>query len=165
MIPKYFDTHSHLQFFGFDEDLAEVLGRMKEESVSTVVVGTDKESSQKACDMISVKDGIFAAVGLHPNDALKEEFSTSFYKTLAQKEGVVAIGECGIDLFRTKEWSEKELEKQKEVFMQHVELGVELGKSLMIHCRDAHTETTAILQEKKKIYGERILEMANCSLN
>lgn len=156
MTPKYFDIHSHIQFPQFDEDRADVLKRMKDDGVFTIVVGTDKESSQRACDMISLENGIFAAVGLHPNDVLKEEFDSAHYRSLASKEGVVAIGECGLDLFRTKEWNKTELEKQKEVFEQHVELAVELNKPLMIHCRDAHRELTAILQEKKKIYREKL---------
>jgi len=185
MMPKYFDIHSHLQFSGFDEDMAEVLGRMREEGVSTIVVGTDKESSQKACDMISVdraclktsfrlksedfatkagfqtcSSGIFAAVGLHPNDVLKEEFSTSFYKSLAQKEGVVAIGECGIDYFRIKN---QELRiRQKKVFEQHVQLAVDLDLPLMLHCRstsgttDAYDDALEILNSYFLIHNSKL---------
>ena len=63
---------------------------------------------------------------------------------------VVAIGECGLDYFRTESNS---LEKQKKAFIEQIELANEIGKPLMLHVRDAYTDTLEILKEYAKVKG------------
>ena len=165
MPPKYFDIHSHIQFPQFDADKDAVLQRMKDVGVSAFVVGTDAKSSEDALREVEGKEGLFATVGLHPNDVFDESFDVVYYRALASKEKVVAIGECGLDYFRTKPEKEK-IQKQKEVLEAHIEIAVELGKPLMLHCRDplrrvggeasAHNDLIDILKSKKKEYGEKL---------
>ncbi len=154
MHPKYFDIHSHIQFPQFGADKDAVLQRMKNEGVFALVVGVDAKSSEGAIQEVQGKENLFATVGLHPNDVFKEEFDISYYRELAKNKKVVAIGECGLDHFRIKN---QELRiKQKEVLEQHIALAVELGKPLMLHCRDAHNDLIDILRSKKKEYGEKL---------
>jgi TatD DNase family protein len=148
MRPKLFDIHSHLNFPDFDRDREEVIERMKQAGVFTVVVGTDKKTSKTAIELAEQNEGIFASVGLHPTDKQNEPFDFDYYKNLAQHPKVVAIGECGLDYYRSQEARNPKSEirnKQKDIFKKHIELAIESGKPLMIHCRGAHDEVIEIL--------------------
>ncbi len=128
---------------------------MEDEGVSALVVGVDAKSSELAIQEAKRKEYLFATVGLHPNDVFKETFDISYYQELAKHKKVVAIGECGLDFFRTKPEKEK-IKKQKDVLGAHIELAAELEKPLMLHCRDAHEDLIDILKSKKKEYGEKL---------
>ena len=156
-MPKYFDSHSHLNDARFDVDRAETLLHMKEKSVWSLVVGTDRKMSEDAVAIAQVNEGIFAAVALHPADNFEEIFDEAVYKKLASEPKVVAIGECGLDYTRIPE-EKREAEKirQTELFEKHLEIAVSHNLPLMIHCRDAHPDLLEILYSKKKTYGEKL---------
>ncbi len=147
--PKIFDIHSHLNFRDFDKDREEVIKRMRENGIWTVCVGADKKTSQECVDLTEKYKNIFASVGLHPTDN-NEEFSDDYYRELAKHPKVVAIGECGIDLYRQEK---NDFERQKKLFIKHIELALELNKPLMVHCRDAHDEILDILNKYKGLKG------------
>lgn len=151
---KFFDVHTHNQFPQYNEDRDLVILRSLDAGVGMVQVGTDFLSSKKAVELAEkYKEGVYASVGLHPNDVAKEKFNYEEYKKLAlSSKKVVAIGECGLDYYRVKDQGERD--KQKEVFKKHIELSREIGKPLMIHCREAFHDLTQILQ-MKSISGER----------
>lgn len=154
---KYIDIHSHLNDKQFDDDREEVVERTLNGGVGTITVGTDKEMSKKACELSVLHEGIFATVGVHPTDNIKEKFDIEFYRELAKNyPKVVAIGECGLDYFRIGKDDHKEKLRQKKMFEAQIELAVELKKPLMIHCRDAYSELIDILEGKKKEYGEAL---------
>ena len=73
MIPKYIDIHSHLNDKQFDKDRQEVIDRTLGGSVWIITVGTDKEMSQKACELSILHDGFYASVGMHPTDNKQEK--------------------------------------------------------------------------------------------
>jgi TatD DNase family protein len=154
-MPKLFDIHSHLNDTPFDQDLEEALSRMREKDVWTITVGTDKKMSQKACDLSEKHDGLYASIGMHPRDNVREKFDPVFYRELGKKYSkVVAIGECGLDYFRVPaEGIEAEKKRQRALFEEHIELAVSLDKPLMIHCRDAHEDVLGMLRSKKREYG------------
>lgn len=158
MPPKYFDIHSHLNDKPFNNDRAEVISRLQAEHIWTITVGTDKEMSQKACDISKTSEGLFAAIGVHPTDNAEEVFDVRFYRNLTQNNTkVVAIGECGLDYFRTPpEKFQSEKKRQRDLFEAQIDLAAELDLPLMIHCRDAHRDALDILQVKKHEYGERL---------
>jgi len=159
MIPKYFDIHSHLNFADFDKDREDVVRRALDAGVWIIIVGTNFESSKKAIEIAEKHEGMFASVGLHPTDA--ENLETGFpsgnwiskLRELTKHPKVVAIGECGLDVFRRKK---DDLPRQKDIFKQQIELAIELGKPLMIHCRDCHKDVLEILNSYKcpKLRGE-----------
>ncbi len=150
---KFFDIHSHIQFPPYDADREEVISRMKKEEVGTIVVGTEKNSSQKAVALAEVHEDVFASVGLHPNDTARESFNEEFFRELLSQEKVVAVGECGLDFFRT-EGTEENKKRQKEIFERHIDIAVEFNKPLMIHCRNAYDDMITILSQKKKEHGD-----------
>ena len=135
---KLFDSHCHLYFPQFDADRDAVLARMQEKEMGAVVIGTDFATSTAALALAKQYDFLWASVGLHPTST--EDFDMSKFLHLAQQPKVVAVGECGLDYFR----SEKS-EEQKERFEKHIELALKLKKTLVIHCREAHDDMLALL--------------------
>ncbi len=155
--PLYFDTHSHLNDPQFSEDGELALSRMKENSVWSVVVGTDDAMSEKAVSLANDNEGIFAAIGLHPTDNNGEVWDEEFYSYLANNKKVVAVGECGLDYSRVPEEKRKEEEyRQKALFENQLEFAVSRELPLMIHCREAHPDLLDILHSKKREYAERL---------
>lgn len=152
---RYVDIHAHPSFGAFDSDREAVLSRMREAGVVAFGVGVDLVSSKKEVALAGQHEHLFATVGLHPIDNLEETFDAAAYRDLARHPKVVAIGECGLDFYR-REKTPEEGERQRTRFLAQLTLAVELGKPLMIHCREAHEEMLAILAEQKREHGERL---------
>lgn len=87
---------------------------------------------------------IFASVGVHPNEQTDNEPDISTLVNLAADERVVAIGETGLDYFR----SEGDLEWQRDRFRTHIAAAKQTGKPLIIHMRDATDDTLRVMQEE-----------------
>lgn len=162
MFPKYFDIHSHLNFADFDKDREEVIKRTLDNGVWAIVVGTDFASSKKAIEIAEKHEGLFASVGLHPTDNGKEIFDYKRYRELALHPKAVAVGETGLDFYKNlkvqnlkinppaggqndNEKFKNEKERQRELFIKHIELSKEVEKPLIIHCREAYDEMLDIL--------------------
>ena len=167
------DTHAHLNFDAFKEDIDEVLRRCLQNNVWVINVGTKYETSKKAVELAQkYKKGVFAAVGLHPihletnlvkikNDkeeievkTKEESFDYEKYKKLAQSEKVVAIGEIGLDYYwqpKTKRKLELFKEKQRAGLCQQLQLAKELNLPVILHCRMAHQDLIQFLRENKRI--------------
>lgn len=100
-----------------------------------ICVGTDMETSAKAVELASKNELIWAAVGIHPNDISgNESFNKTEFKKLAQSNKVVAIGEIGLDYYRTTDSEKRKL--QKKILEAELTIAQELRKSVIIHCRD-----------------------------
>lgn len=136
---KFFDSHCHLQLSQFDADREEVLARMRNAETGGIVIGVDLATSRGAIELAEKHDFLWAAVGLHPNDNPKEEFDAAAFEELAKNPKVVAIGECGLDYFRSGGTPEEKI-AQKERFQKQIELALKVGKPLIIHCRNAHDD-------------------------
>ena len=154
---SYFDVHSHLNISPIQEENNSIIGILREKGIGTITVGVDYTTSKMALDLANTNaDILWATVGQHPNDNPEEEFIYEKFLDLAQDPKVVAIGECGLDYYRLKGSSEEkeiEIERQKNLFRDHIKLAEELGKPLMIHARphvgsmDAYIDTLRILEE------------------
>lgn len=144
-----FDSHTHLQFSQFDEDREEIIRTLGRADIKVINVGTNLEDSKKAVELARKYPGqMWATVGLHPTDAPNANFDFGRYKELTLDPVVVAVGECGLDYFRTPD-SDKN--RQKDIFLRQLELARELSKPLMIHCRpkaedDAYLDLLEILK-------------------
>jgi TatD DNase family protein len=149
-MPKYFDVHSHLNFADYGDDQGQVIARMKEKGVWTVAVGTDQKTSTEAVALAKTHEEIFACIGVHPVDDKESVFNSSEWESLAQESKVVAIGECGLDFFRTDAGDESEKKRQKNLFISQIEFALKHDKPLMIHSRSAYKEVASILQSYKK---------------
>ncbi|MEK7135141.1 MAG: TatD family hydrolase [Patescibacteria group bacterium] len=153
-MPKYFDIHSHLNSSKYEGDLEEVIGRLKETSTHTIVIGTDLENSKKAVEIAEKHDGIYASVGIHPVDDPSISFDAVAFEELVKSPKVVAIGECGLDFFQADKT--QDYERQVKLFLDQIEFAVRHDKPLMIHGRNAEEEIVSFLEPLKAKYGEKL---------
>jgi TatD DNase family protein len=142
-----FDTHAHLHFPGFAEDLDAVMARARTAGVRRMVtIGTDRETSEAAVALAEREPDVWATVGLHPHDAeAGDDALFADLERLAGSPRVVAIGEMGLDFFRNL----SPPPVQEAAFRRQLALARALRKPAVIHCRDAHAETLAILAEER----------------
>jgi TatD DNase family protein len=149
-IPVY-DNHAHLEFEdGVDQlDPLDSLARAESAGVRGIVqVGTDLETSRWSAQLAESDPRVLAAVALHPNEAPKLfaqgclSAHLSEISRLAAQPRVRAVGETGLDFFRT---GEDGREAQIESFETHIEIAKANGIALQIHDRDAHDEVVATL--------------------
>jgi TatD DNase family protein len=111
-----------------------------------VTIGTDPETSRAAVAIAERDPDVWAAVGLHPHDAESgDEALFAELERLAASPRVVAIGEMGLDFFRNL--SPRPV--QEAAFRRQLALARALRKPALVHCRDAHAETLAILAEER----------------
>lgn len=146
MNPKLVDIHAHLNFPDFDSDRDEVVRRALDEGIEIIDIGCDLKNFKKAVAIAEKYKGVFACIGLHPEEEVEK--LPNDLKKLAKHPKVVAIGECGID----KKVQNFNIKNQIDIFEQQIELAKELDKPLMIHCRNAHEEVLEILK-KYNHYG------------
>src|SRR5581483_3706307 len=155
------DTHSHLNFNAFSDDLDQVAKRTLAAGMEVINVGTKYETSKRAVELAQQYPQMYAAIGLHPIYAAAEfmkvktdpdegeflikeqEFDAKKYAELAVmgKNKVVAIGEIGLDYYYKPKTAAKLVqfkEKQKQVFLQQLDLAKELHLPVILHCRVAH---------------------------
>lgn len=141
------DTHAHVNFNAYKSDADEVIRRSLDNEVWIINVGSQYSTSKKAAEFAGkYKEGVYAAVGLHPIHA-QDGFDYEKYKTLAQSPGVRAIGEIGLDY---KEEYVSFQEKQKEVFLKQLSLAKELQLPVILHCRMAHDDLMIVLEKQKR---------------
>jgi TatD DNase family protein len=145
------DTHCHLDFPEFDADRAEVINRAKVAGVEYIVnVGSSIEGSRRSVTLAQKYPGVYAVIGIHPhesdsaNEAAKQEI-----KELSGKEKVAAIGESGLDYYRNF----SKPENQKPLFIFHIKLAKEKNLPLVIHSRQAETDTLSIVKDNMPFKG------------
>lgn len=150
-----YDNHSHLDFV-FDEDLGampwdENLDIAQSVGIKGVVqVGVTLESSKWSAKLATQDARVLAAVALHPNEAPLYENLENLNSAIAEIEKLAAqprvraIGETGLDFFRTE--GENSIALQKHSFEEHIRIAKENNIALMIHDRDAHDEVVATLK-------------------
>ena len=147
------DAHAHLEIVTNDaadsEAVRTILDEAKSVNVDRVVqVGYSAEQSQWCVDLANNYPGrVLAAVALHPNEApvvLDLERDWAIIEKLAQEPRVRAIGETGLDYFRTPPELQK---RQQESFKWHIELAKKTKKALVIHDRDSHEDVLSVLLE------------------
>jgi TatD DNase family protein len=138
------DTHAHLDFRHFDADRQAVLERASAAGVSKILtVGTDVPSSRRAVALAAKHDAVYAAVGMHPHDAKKlSGEALAELRTLARHPRVVAVGEMGLDFFRDR--SPRDM--QRKAFQAQLAWSAKMGKPVIIHDRDAHSEVMSVLE-------------------
>jgi TatD DNase family protein len=135
---EYIDIHSHLSFEDYGPDRLGVLINMRANNTATIAVGADYKSSREVVELAQNNPDIFACIGYHPDENHEEIFDIKKYEDLIQMPKVVAVGECGLDYFRLGENTEEQIKKQKDIFLQQIELAKKYDKPLMLHIRDAN---------------------------
>ena len=147
------DAHAHIEIVTNEapdsEAVRKVLDDAKSVNVDRVVqVGYSAEQSQWCVDMANAFPGrVLAAVALHPNEApvvTDLEADWAIIEKLAQEPRVRAIGETGLDYFRTPPELRK---RQQDSFKWHIDLAKRTNKALVIHDRDSHDDVLSVLLE------------------
>jgi TatD DNase family protein len=147
------DAHAHIEIVtdaAPDSDaVRKVLDDAKSVNVDRIVqVGYSAEQSQWCVDIANAFPGrVLAAVALHPNEApIVEnlEADWAIIEKLAHEPRVRAIGETGLDYFRTPPELQK---RQQESFKWHIDLAKRTKKALVIHDRDSHEDVLSVLLE------------------
>ncbi len=142
-----FDTHSHYDDEMFDEDRDSLITGFPDNGVGTVVtVGADLATSKSALELAEKYDHVYAAIGVHPNEAgkMKEE-DIEWLRDHSSDNKVVAIGEIGLDYY----WKEPAPEVQKIWFQKQIALAKEVGLPIIFHSREAAEDTMKIIRDTK----------------
>lgn len=150
------DAHCHLDMVHQDggPTVEQALADARSVNVTTIIqVGCDLAGSRWAAEAAATHDNIWAAVALHPNEAPRLhaeegldalEAAWAQIDELAGQPQVRAIGETGMDFFRT---GPEGLAAQEESFRAHIDIAKRTGKALMIHDRDAHADVLRIVDD------------------
>ena len=147
-----FDTHAHYDDESFDADRDAVLTALPEQGVGLILnPGCDVESSRKAVRYAAAYPHVYAAVGIHPeNCGGCTAGDLDAIRALAQQPKTVAIGEIGLDYY----WAENPpRDFQQQVLRQQLALAQELALPVIIHDREAHADTLAIVREFPGVTG------------
>lgn len=176
MIPRFIDTHCHVHFNAYKEDMDAVVKRSLENGVQMITIGTQSSTSKNGIDLAERYDGIWCTIGLHPNhihaqeffDANElpesekvesehnhvktrsESFDSAYYESLIAHPKVVAVGEFGLDYYRLPDALTKEqlISDQKRECKEQLRFASTWNKPVVIHCRDAHEDQYHILKQE-----------------
>lgn len=145
---RLFDTHAHLHFPDYAEDLDAVLERARAAGLrGMVTIGTDRDTNRATVEMAGRLSDVWATVGIHPHDAADatEADFEEMERLAGEERKVVGFGEMGLDFFRDL----SPRPAQEKVFRRQIDIARRARKPLVVHCRDAHKETLAILSEER----------------
>ncbi|HEY6822055.1 MAG TPA: TatD family hydrolase [Burkholderiales bacterium] len=139
------DIGANLTHSAFHEDLDAVVSRAREHGVQPMVTGTTVEESRAAL-AVAEKYGLHCTAGVHPHHAREcNDETVPSLRALAANPRVAAIGECGLDFNRNY----SPHPDQEKWFVAQLQLGIELGKPLFLHSRDAHPRFAEIISSEK----------------
>lgn len=148
----YFDTHAHYDDAAFDADRDALLSALPQSGVDLVMdPGCDVESSRAAVALAEKYPHVYAAVGLHPeNCGGCGRAELAVIRELAAHPKTAAIGEIGLDYH----WDTNPPRAfQQELFRLQLELAGELSLPVIVHDRDAHGDSLAIVEEYPEVRG------------
>ena len=149
MIPSYIDSHAHLFFADYADDLEAVLIRAKEAGVGAIIVpGTDLKSSREAVMLADRYENIFACVGIHPHEASKAaNRDLAEIEILCEHPKVIAIGEIGLDYHY--DFSPREL--QRTFFADQMEIAVQKNLPVVVHMRESTDDVFSLVEQTVKV--------------
>ncbi len=162
------DTHAHLNFAAYKDDLDEVVGRIQQEGLKVINVGSQMSTSMRAVELAEkYPNNFYAAIGLHPIHLFstevdeseitftsrQEDFSTEKYMKLAGNPKVVAIGEMGIDYFHVPIGIKKDEFKNKQAwtFVKGIQLAKKINLPIILHCRGSVENVTKAYDDMLEI--------------
>ncbi len=138
------DSHCHIDFAPLGEDLPRVVAAAAANEVGHLLcVSVNMRDYPRVRGIAEKYGNVFASVGVHPNERDEEEVSTARLVDEARHPRVVAIGETGLDYFR----SEGDLDWQRQRFARHIDAAIAAGLPLIIHTRDAADDTLDMMRE------------------
>lgn len=161
------DTHAHLNFQEYREDLDEVIKCSIKNGVTKIIcVSSNLEESRRAIEIAQKYPGVvYPAIGIHPHQTdpettLSPKEQIEKLGKLIKSKAIVAIGECGLD-YSPAPPGEKDRSQKEQIFLfkQQIELALGLNLPIAIHSREAFEETLAVLNEYK---GKKLRGVFHC---
>jgi TatD DNase family protein len=141
------DSHCHLDFSDFKEDMPLVLQRAKESGVGVMqTICTRLSRFPEVLALTSQEDNIYCSVGIHPHNVEEEPEFRPFeiLEEIDLNQKIIGIGETGLDYF----YDHSDREKQRASFVAHIEVARESGLPVIIHSRDADKDMIQIIKEE-----------------
>ena len=140
------DSHCHIPLLAETQSVEEILAEAKNHRIIHMLcVAIDLVGSPEIIQLAKSYEMVSASVGVHPNTRPKNKLTIDKIASLGSDSSVVAIGETGLDYFR----SEGDLNWQRDQFRTHIAAAKELKKPLIIHSREAKLDVIKILKEEK----------------
>jgi TatD DNase family protein len=156
------DSHCHLTLME-DVVVAEVLDTARQEGVEKFLcVSIDLEGMNEIIALSQQHPDVYASAGVHPTEQPGVMVLADDLRTYAQQPEVIAVGETGLDYYRLELSNEagiREKTVQQERFRMHIRMAIEVGKPLIIHCREASEDVLKILREEQ---AEQIGGVMHC---
>lgn len=145
MTPSLIDTHCHLDVEEFNDDREDVIQRAHDTNIAAMLtLATDLPSSQRSIELADSNDSIYAAVGLHPNDARKyRDGMWDELEALAAHPKVIAWGEIGLDYY----WDFATKEEQFKILRDQLAIAANLKLPIVVHIRKSAVDTLEVLSE------------------
>ncbi len=148
--PRLIDTHAHLHFKQFAGEVDAAIKQAEEAGVDRIItVGVDTADSRKAVELAARYENIWATVGVHPHAAAEYPQGANYLRDLAAERKVVAIGECGLDYFK----STASKAEQAVALRGQIELGLKLELPVVFHVREAFDDFFAIIRGYTGVHG------------
>lgn len=147
----FIDTHVHLDFPDFEGNRSETIARAEAAGVNKMInVGASMQGSRESIKLANEFPGVYATVGIHPHDAHEAtQKNLTELVMLASKPKVVAIGEIGLDYFKSK----TSPQLQREAFSRQLDIARKLDKPVIIHARDAEKDMLDVFWQFQGLRG------------
>ena len=141
------DTHAHIYYEDYANDLPGVINRAKKNNVNKIIcVGTDIKTSQESLNISKLYDNIYCTVAIHPHEAkIARNCYISDLNRMAKNAKVVAIGESGLDYY----YNHSSPAIQKKIFIDQIALSKDLDLPIVVHNRESDNDMIDILQKHK----------------
>ena len=141
----FIDSHAHLFYPDYKDDLDDVIRRAADAGVTYFVVpGTNVETSKQAIALSERYESVYACVGIHPLDmAEADEQALAEIEKLSEHKKVVAIGEIGLDYY----YDTTPKEKQQRMFRSQIEIAIRRNLPIIVHTRDSMDDTLSAVDE------------------
>ncbi len=151
---RIFDSHAHYDDEKFNGIRDEVLKEVHAFGVEKICnIGASLSSSRTSVELSKKYDFVYASVGVHPSDAVKDmqnpDWLNEIERMYTENDKVRAIGEIGLDYY----WTPEEKEEQKVCFRAQMALAQRLGAPVIIHDREAHGDVLEIMKEFPDVIG------------
>lgn len=144
------DSHCHLNFLDltdFNQDMDNVLAKAKENGVDHLLCVCVELSDYPQLEQLAAKyPNINISVGVHPNSEMEHPVTAEHLCKLAENPACIAIGETGLDYYRTH--TEEAQEEQRARFREHIRASISTSKPLIIHTRQAAEDTIKLMREE-----------------
>lgn len=144
------DSHCHLNFQPLHANLDTVLANARNNGVAYMLcVSVTLETFPEIRTIAGQHAHVYASVGVHPNEREGREPSSDELVALADDDRVVAIGETGLDYFRTKDDAGSDMGWQQQRFRNHIDAARRAHKPLIVHTREAADDTLRLMREER----------------